>query len=266
MSNFTYLSVADNVIPDATVSLVGMNTADTDFPLTNLEKLPISLPYRTSGNVSESKVLVDLGAGTHSIDFAAVVAHNLSPEGSIQLRRGPTSNPSGRYEVDMEFSFYNHRLAFYFFSTSVADRYWSFTLAKGTGETDYKLGAGYLLMGSATELPMQFSSPYRVQRIMRQRYVETESGEPIVGEILYDRYGLQVSFENMDTDEAEATERFLRDLDWRRYPVLIAPEGPDSEEVYFARLQEPQSREFETSQEHVRNLRFLTDPFGREIT
>ena len=266
MSNFTYLSVVDNVIPDATVSLVGMNTADTDFPLTNLEKLPISLPYRTSGNVSESRVLVDLGAGTHSIDFAAVVAHNLSPEGSIQLRRGSTSNPGSANEADMEFSFYTHRLAFYFFSTSVADRYWSLTLAKGTGETDYKLGAGYLLMGSVTELPMQFSSPYRVQRIMRQRYVETESGEPIVGEILYDRYELQVSFENMDTDEAKATERFLRDLDWRRYPVLIAPEGPDSEEVYFARLQETQSREFETSQEHVRNLSFLTDPFGREIT
>ena len=265
MSNFTYLSVVDNVIPDATVSLVGMNTADTDFPLTNLEKLPISLPYRTSGNVSESRVLVDLGAGPHSIDFAAVVAHNLSPEGSIQLRRGSTSNPGSANEADMEFSFYDHRLAFSFFSTAVTDRYWSFTLAKGTGEADYRLGVGYLLMGSVTELPMQFSSPYSVHRIVRQRHMESDGGHPIVGETIYDRYRLQFSFENMDRDDADDTEKFLRGLDWRRYPVLIAPEGPDSDEVYFARLQETQSREFETSREHVRNLRFLTDPFGREI-
>ncbi len=265
MSNFTYLSVADNVIPDATVSLVGTNTADPDFPLTNIEKLPISLPYRTSGNVSESRVLVDLGDGTHSIDCAAVLAHNLSPDGSIKLRRGSTSNPGSTNEVDVEFSFYNHRLAFYFFSAAVTDRYWSFTLAIGTGETDYKLGAGYLLMGLAAELPFQFASPYRLQRIKRQRYIETELGAPIVGETIYDSLRAEFSFENLSPSEADETEAFLQDLDLMRHPVLIAPTGADSDEVFFARLDQPQQREFETAREHIRGLSFISEPMGRII-
>lgn len=263
MANFTYLSEADNLILGAAVSLSATSNQDTAFPVANLTTLPLSRPYRSSDG-ADQRILIDLGAAPHAINVVSVLNHNIRSSGSITVRRGNGSNPTGNAQV-LTVNRYEERVSFFIYGSNQTNRHWSVTLSD-TGNPDGPLRAGYIMLGQTSVLPFQFAFPYRLQRMKRQRYIETELGAPIVGETIYNSLRAEFSFESLSPEEANTTELFLRDLDLMRHPVLIAPTGAASEEVFFARLQKPQEREFHTEREHINDLGFISEPMGRTIS
>ncbi len=275
MGIFTYLSDADNVLKGITPTYFGAGGIETDFPLSNLTELPLSKKFRSKNASSNIYITFDLGAGTHSNNTIVFLNHNRTPNVQIvgfyagldlgcRYRTSPTSVLTGIPLIAMVRNRYETRTNFAFLSTASADRYWQIILP-GDSNLSY-FEAGYIMIGTSSALPFQFSSPYRVQRIKRQRYIETEAGAPIVGETVFDSSRVQFSFSGLSLDDADTTEEFVRDLDLKRHPVLIAPTGSDSEEVFFGRLDKPQRRDLETAQDHIRNLSFTTEPMGRSIT
>ena len=123
---------------------------------------------------------------------------------------------------------------------------------------------GYVLMGVSTELPYNWENPKKIERIKRQRFIESELGDPIIGDTVFDSAKITLSFNNLLETEADTIEEFLRGLDLQRYPILLAPEGADSPEIFFCRLTRPQTRITETAVEHI-ETEWLTDPIGRDI-
>ena len=236
---------------------INPDSENSDFPKENLIELPLSKKFRSLA-ASPSNFDLDFDfAAAQAIDTVAVVAHNLSAAGTIQLRSGNGNTNRGNLKRNR----YESRVSFLYLNNSVSSTH--FRLRFNDSNIDFAQ-VGYVLMGVSTELPYQWENPKKIERIKRQRFIESELGDPIIGDTVFDSARITLEFNNLVEDEADTVESFLNGLDLQRFPVLLSPEGTDSPEVFFCRLTRPQTRITDTATEHI-ETEWLTDPIGRDV-
>ena len=238
--NTQYLATHQNVLLDSGL-VIDPENENAAFPKEELISLPLSRKFRSLAPGAAFDIDFELSAA-QDVDTVAVIAHNVPEEGGgrIRLYSGAANTLRGTLEVNR----YETRISFLFRDAPInSDR---FRLRISPGAASF-VQIGYVLMGARTELPYQWQNPKTVERIKRQRFIESELGDPIIGDTVFDAARIELSFKNLSEDEADTIEGFLKGLDLQRFPILLAPEGADSPEVFFCRLMSPQTRVTETS-------------------
>ena len=255
--NTHYLATHGNVLLASGVTITPENE-NADFPKENLIALPLSQKFRSQAPGTAFDIDFDLPAAV-DVDTVAVIAHNVPSGGGGRIRF--YSGAANTLRGELAFNRYESRISFFFRSSAVNAS--SFRLRFTPGGAGF-IQVGYVLMGVSTELPYNWSNPKRIERIKRQRFIESELGDPIIGDTVFDSAKITLSFNSLVEDEADTIEEFLRGLDLQRYPILLAPEGADSPEIFFCRLTRPQARITHTATEDI-ETEWLTDPIGRDI-
>ncbi|MGH9341985.1 MAG: hypothetical protein ACRD1R_20965, partial [Acidobacteriota bacterium] len=90
MGFFAYLTHNDNDLAAGTITA---SSEDASYPKVNLTALPISKPFRFTGDTSEN-LQIDLGAAKN-IDLVALINHNLTSAATITVNGGSAANPGG---------------------------------------------------------------------------------------------------------------------------------------------------------------------------
>ena len=211
-----YLATHGNVLLDDALVITPENESNA-FPKENLIALPLSKKFRSQAPGAQFDIDFELGAA-QDVDTVAVIAHNIPGAGRIRLYSGAAQTLRGTLDVNR----YESRTSFLFLAAPVNAS--EFRLRFTPGGVGF-VQAGYVLMGARVELPYNWENPKKVERIKRQRFIETELGDPIIGDTVFDSARITLSFNNLLEDEADTIEGFLKALDLQRYPILLAPEG-----------------------------------------
>ena len=209
-----YLATHGNVLLDAGLTISPENE-NADFPKENLIALPLSKKFRSQAPGAQFDIDFEWNSA-QAVDTVAVIAHNIPSAGQIRLYSGSGNTSRGTLDVNR----YESRISFLFLNAPVNAS--EFRLRFTPGGVGF-VQAGYVLMGVRTELPYDWENPKQIERIKRQRFIETELGDPIIGDTVFDAAKISLSFNNLFTDEADTIEEFLKDLDLQRYPILLGP-------------------------------------------
>ena len=256
--NFTYLQDSDNLLA---LALVSSTTEDSVFPVTNVEVLPISKPYRTlAGNIVDQKFHIDF-ATAQAIDFIALIAHNLTSGATITLRGGASHDPDGSaFSTTLSWA---SGIAWKILSASESHKNWSIEL-DDEANSDGHLSVGYIVIGLKTALDLQFQPEWTRRRNKIVRSVLNENHNPMVGRKISEGYLVTVNFAGMDSTERDAIDTFLDSLDRVVDPILFVP-TPDETRAYFGRLFEDFEITQMTGEASVPVLSFLTDGHGTVV-
>lgn len=223
MAYFTYLGNDDNEAIGATITA---STADADYPIANLTALPISKPFRFTGDAAEN-ILFDL-LTAKSINLATVINHNLTAAATITLTAGTTS-ACGDYSVAIPYRQYD---AFKFLGTTRTYRYWKMTFADAANPDTY-IQVGYAMLGLATTLSVNYS--YRWRELLEHVNYQfiSEMGVEHMAR-LFKRRRFSFSWNGLsDAQMAEIVSMFSS-LECNMTPVFILPD-PDLTDGYFGR-------------------------------
>lgn len=253
MGNFTYLANSDNKLVGATIT---PSTADSSYPIANLTSLPISKPFRFTGDTSEN-LQIDLGSAL-PIDLIALINHNLTNAATITVNAGASSNPDGStFTTTIT---WRERDCFKLLSSPQTYRYWKIIIAD-SANPDTFIELGFAMLGDSTELGFNFR--YGGQFIDEQHNleVETEFGSPHVVE-LHDRVRILLPFNNVPAADAVTLRTLYRTLKRNLIPLFLIPDSAVND-GYFGRW----VSQFEREDEFLRSvtMEFLQDGRGDRI-
>jgi hypothetical protein len=256
--NFTYLKNSDNLLAQA---LVSATTADSNYPISNIESLPISKPYRTGdGKIIDQKIHIDF-AVAQAVDFIGIVAHNLTSGATITLRGGSSHDPDGSaFNTTLTWA---SRLTWKILSAAQTYKNWSIEFDDESNSDGY-LSFGYIMLGSKTALDLQFQPEWTRRRNKVVRMVLNENHNPMVGRKISEGYLVTVTFLGMDSTQRDAIDTLLDSLDRVVDPVLFVP-TPDETRAYFGRLLEDFEIAQATGQAGIPVLSFITDGDGTTV-
>lgn len=253
MANLAYLPNSSNKLVGATIT---PSSAASAYPIANLTALPVSKPFRFTGDTSEV-LQIDLGSAL-PIDLCVIENHNLSAAATIVLNGGSSPSPNGsQFTTTLA---WRERTAFKLLSTAQTWRYWSVTIAD-SANVDTFIELGFAMLGAATT--SAFNYRYGGQFIDEQHNleVETEFGSPHVVE-LYDRVRLVLPFNNLPAADAVTLRTLYRTLKRNLVPLFLIPDSAVND-GYFGRW----VSHFERQDEFYRSvtLEFLQDGKGDRI-
>ena len=254
--SFQYIRATENEAVQ-TAATVTASASATDYPIDNVVELPVSLPWRSSG--STRRILIDLGTA-QTCDTLVLVGSNLSDSHASTLRGGNSANPTGPVNVPIE---RGERGVSYAFFTPSSRRYWGVRFTdSGTSYTQI----GFILLGSAASInPVAWGE--QSKRIKRFRRVENEFGLDLTGAKTYDGTEFTCEWPGLSLDESNEVERFLDSLNLTTNPALILPDGRNTTDPLYGRLQQNQERTKETGGYYsIGNVQFITDDLGRTIS
>lgn len=253
MGNLTFLANSDNKLVGSTIT---PSSAASAYPVANLTALPISKPFRFTGDTSEN-LQIDLGSAL-PIELIALVNHNLTNAATITVNGGSSANPDGsQFTTTVT---WRERDAFKLLSSPQTWRYWKIIIAD-SANPDTFIELGFAMLGDSTTLGFNFR--YGGQLIDEQinLEVETEFGSPQVVE-LYDRIRLVLPFTNLPAADATTLRTLYRTLKRNLIPLFLIPDSAVND-GYFGRW----VSHFERQDEFLRSvtMEFLQDGEGDRI-
>ena len=254
--SFEYIRATENEAVQSAATVTSTNFA-TGYPIANVVNLPVSLPYR-SGATSR-RILIDLGSAK-SCDTMVLVGSNLSSSHASTLRGGNSPNPTGPVNVAIQ---RGERGVSYAFFPASSRRYWGLRFTD-TGTTFTQVG--FLILGSAASIqPVAWGE--QAKRVKRFRRVENEFGLDLTGAKTYDGTEFSCNWPGLSLSESNAIEQFLDSLNLTTNPALILPDGRNTTDPLYGRLQQNQERTKETGGYYsIGNVQFITDDLGRTIS
>lgn len=218
MGYATYLSNKDNWMgkTDVTVT-VAASTADANYPVGNVNALPVAKPFRFTGKTSEN-LQIDLGAA-RIVNLIGILNHNLSAAATVTVYGGSTPNPNGgQYSTTIPWRQYDS------FSLIVTQtwRYWKIIFAD-TGNTDAFIQVGYVVMGNASDLTFGFNYGWTLEDNYESLDQESEMGTAHVASLFY-RIGITMDFDSMTAAEVAILRALYLNVQRNAYPVFLIPD------------------------------------------
>jgi hypothetical protein len=189
MSNPTFLATPDNLAATATLSQFSASAA---YPASNLQALPVSKPYRTTGITSSEYVEFDLGSA-QAITLVAILNHNFSSGATITIKGGASANPSTFTQV-MTYRQYDM-----FTVISQTYRYWRITF-NDTGNTNAYLSLGYVMIGNATAMAFNYGYDFPFVDSYTNLEAQTEFNVPHIAPLAY-QVAMSHTFNNLSRCE-----------------------------------------------------------------
>ncbi len=251
---FTYLRHADNKSIAATIAA---SSASGSYPVTNLNTLPVSKHWRSTGITSED-LQIDLGA-IYSIDLMGIVNHNLTSAATVTINGGSTANPNGgQYTTTLTYRQFD---AFKLLTSVQTWRYWKFIFVD-TGNTDGYIKIGNLLLGDSTTLPFH----WRNDGEFTDDYINILTRSPggaVYAENVYGVISQKFQFGPLSVANMATLRTLYRGLRGSAAPIFIIPESLIYD-GYFGRFVNAMSRRL--SQYEYTELQFVEDGRGRDIT
>ena len=202
----------------------------TVYPTTNLNILPITKPWRSSGSSWGSpQITVDFTTA-RAIDVIALVNHNLSSAATITIDAGTTASYAD-FTTSMT---WKSKTAHKWLSPVQTYRYWRISITD-TANTDGFLEVGYLVLSSATLPSFTFRHGWISTPEIATSEVHTEFGSPFHEE-LYQRQRLNLQFGPLNDTNMDTLRNLYISLLRNANPMLLLPErnGTDS---YFGRIE-----------------------------
>ena len=253
MGNLAYLTNSDNKLVGSTIT---PSSAASAYPIANLTGLPISKPFRFTGDTSEN-LQIDLGSAL-PIDLIALVNHNLTSAATITVNAGASANPDGStYTTTVT---WRARDAFKLLSSPQTYRYWKIIIAD-SANTDTFIELGFAMLGDSTTLGFNYRYGGTFIDEQNNLEVETEFGSPHVVE-LHDRVRLSLPFNNIQASEAVTLRTLYRTLKRNLVPLFLIPDAAVND-GYFGRW----VSQYERQDDFYRSVtvEFLQDGKGDRI-
>ena len=202
-------------------------------------------------------MLIDLGSA-RACDTLVLVGSNLSASASAALHGGSSPNPANKV-ADIVAG--NRQVAYALFSEA-SNRYWAVRLDDSATTQG---SVGYLILGKAASLETT-AGPIQRQRRKTFRRIRNEFGLDLTGAKIFDGSEVSLEWNGLDAASADSIDSFLDSLDLTTNAALLLPEGRQTIEPMFARLQREQERIQETGGHYrINGARFITDDLGRII-
>lgn len=246
----------DNLARQALITV----TEPTDisaYPESNLVALPVSATTRFKNRAS-NKIHFSFGRAV-SLDFVALVAHNLSPTATLTLRAGASYDAATLSEAIA----WRRRTAFVHLSAAAAHRYWSIAITDAANEHPY-LEAGYLVAGVLDVYDYGPSDEWLSSDRMVQVLGESDTGTPNI-RALSERRSVAMLFEALSVGEAAEARSLFLDLAGRKTPLFFVPDTLVND-GFFGRF-EQSDLEIEHANDIRRTLELslLEDPAGLSL-
>lgn len=251
MSNLGYVRNDLNKVSDATLT---PSSASSTYPVTNIATLPVSMPWRATGDTSEN-VLFDLGSA-QSISFIGVIAHNLSAAATITVQAGTTSGTSN-FSTTIPWRQYD---AFKILSSAENYRYWKLIFTDSANVDTY-IEIGYVILGTATELAFNYAYGWEFEDDFQNLIVESEMGAPHVAR-LFSRVGIRLNFTNISAANAATLRALFRALEGTVVPIFLIPDFSVND-GYFGRIVSSFNRTIDFYQSV--SIAFVEDSRGKKL-
>jgi hypothetical protein len=232
---------------------LGSSSASSVYPLSNVNILPIGKPFRFTGKASEN-ITIDL-VTAQSIDFVALVNHNLSSGATITVQAGTTSGVAD-FSTVVAWRQYD---AFKIFTVQ-SKRYWKITIAD-SGNADAYIEVGYVLLGDSTEFGFNFTYGWKFSDEFQNAELESEYGVPFVT-TLFERIRLQMEFLNLSAANATTFRTFFRALQRNAVPLFLIPDSAVND-GYFGRITSNLERTIDVYQ--TMDIEFVQESRGRRL-
>ena len=253
MGTLTYLADTDNVIRTSTIVA---STGDPNYPVANVQALPISKPFRFGGKTLED-LQIDLGSAK-AIDCIALLNTNMVSGATITVNAGNSANPNGStYTTTITWRQYD---CFKLLPAPQTYRYWKIIVAN-TSCPDTFIQIGYLVMGDSTTLSFNYAPGWTFSDEHENLELQTELGTFHVSE-LFNRVRLQLPFRTLTDSDMDTLRTLQRALKRNLVPVFIIPDSAGTE-AYFCRS----ISNFDQHIEFYRNvdLTFLQESRGNSL-
>ena len=251
--NFTYLRHADNKSIAATITA---STASSSYPVTNLNVLPLSKHWRSTGVTSEN-LQIDLGS-ILSIDLMGILNHNLTSAATITVNGGSTANPNGsQYTTTITYREFD---AFKLLTATQTWRYWKFIFAD-TGNADGYIRVGNLLLGDSTTLTFH----WRNDGTFTDEFVNILTRSPggsVYAENVYGVVSQRFQFGPLSTANMATLRALYRGLKGSALPIFVIPEALIYD-GYFGRFVNAFTRRLSSSE--YTEVEFVEDGRGRSV-
>jgi hypothetical protein len=256
MGYFTYLTQADNLIVDATLT---PDTENSSYPIENAQAEPIAKTFRSESSADE-KILIDF-AGEVTVDLFAIVNHSFTDAAVVTLRGGSSQDPDG---MDFELIIpWKTRNSWALFDAEVW-QYWSIEVQDSSNPAN-AFDIGLLVMGERSVLSRNFNMGWEVRRETLNQVLESDYGVITVGPNLYQRSRFVGSWKATSTAERDELDGFFSQLQREHSGLFFIPD-PDDSYSFFGRLNTDHAlmRKFNEITE-ISGLEFLEDSPGRSL-
>ena len=216
-----HLPDADNHVRGAANSVSQDGTGQAAHGIELIRILPLARVWRSAANDTDTRLSVDFGSA-RAVDLCALVNHNLSASAELTLRGGDDAETTTN-AVRRRWTAAGHghrRNTWFRLDSPVTRRYWQLRL-NDAANADGFLQAGYLMLGRASEAPIQMQSGWTrsPRKIIRRTESELRSG--IVGRTVSSGHRIVLEFLTDDAGTI-AIEDWLDALD--ADPLFLVPQ------------------------------------------
>jgi hypothetical protein len=251
LSNLTYLRSDLDEIAGATISVTN---EDSTYMKENLQSEPVSEPYRSTTD-SDIDIDIDLGSAK-SLDFAALVNHNITSSATVTLYAGTSSSPSTNANV---FTWKKFDM-FRYLSSPLNFRYWRIRVQDSTNPDTY-ISVGRALLGATSVFTKNYRRLTRSPIYINARYASDMLSPSVVA--LARVYSLGFEWSVLTKAQADEITGAVDALSGDASPVFVVPDT-DVNEGYYGRFG-PYSETSELLDFRSISLPFIEDGRGRAI-
>lgn len=253
---FSYLTNQNNLGVAAAASVTSSSAA-TNYPVSNVQALPIGKSWRSTGKTSEW-FEVDLGSA-QAINLFGIINHNISASGTVTVNAGSSAAPDGsQYQLVLTYRAIDE---FSLLTATQTWRYWRFTFADATNADGF-IRVGYVVIGNATTpgFHWQWDSEFTDHYINVKR---RSAGGVVYAEAIYGHVVIKFNFGPLTTADMKTLRALYTGQRADATPVFVIPEQLVND-GYFGRFINDFVRKLGVS-EYV-TMFFEQDDIGRSIT
>jgi len=213
-----------NLAVDATLTA---SSANANYPVANVIALPISKPWRTTGDTSES-LLMNLGSAK-AFDLVAIVGHNLTSAATITFSAG-TTDACSDYSTPIT---WREKTAFKLLSATQTYQYAKITIADAANTYTW-LQIGYVVLGAKVSPLWNFAYGWQYAAEYENLETESEYGAPHVYE-LFNRTRLTLEYQNISRAHMAELTALVHALRRNVTPLFLVPDSAVND-GYFGRF------------------------------
>jgi hypothetical protein len=253
VANLTYLRHDQNNLSGSAITASSSNSS---YPLSNLNSLPISKPFRFTGATSEN-LQIDLGSAK-TISLVALVNHNLTSAATITINAGASANPDGStFTTTIPWKLYD---AWKVLNPAQTYRYWKIIIADSSNPNAF-IQLGYGLMGTAIVLSANFSNQWQFSEQYENLEVQSEYGTPHVVK-LFKRIQLDLPFQNIQEADGAVLRALITALNRNVTPLFLIPDSSRTDAI-FCRLESNLDRTIDVNYLQTTTLSFVEEGRGK---